>query len=208
MKLGGLPRARGACVLSETTTAAFPPWSKERDAELAVLWGRDVTTGEIGRQLGVSKNAVCGRAHRLHLPGRPSPIKYGHRFPRTHPRAGHAGGAGHAGAHGDLQIDRAPKISRAPLVPRARVALERAASWPRSAVKTCCYPLWPDDVRPTHVYCGAPAVLRPKNLYVDGRAVPSLEAASYCAEHFALCTLAPRKRGDRPSGDKPSGNKP
>jgi len=30
---------------------------------------------EIGRHLGVSKNAVVGKAHRLDLPGRPSPIR-------------------------------------------------------------------------------------------------------------------------------------
>ncbi len=44
-------------------------------AELARLWEQGLSTGDIGRQLGVSKNAVVGKAHRLGLTGRPSPIK-------------------------------------------------------------------------------------------------------------------------------------
>lgn len=50
-------------------------WNDERIEELKRLWAEGLTTGEIGKQLGVSKNAVVGKAHRLGLKGRPSPIK-------------------------------------------------------------------------------------------------------------------------------------
>lgn len=50
-------------------------WNDERIELLKSLWAEGLTTGEIGRQLGVSKNAVVGKAHRLGLKGRPSPIK-------------------------------------------------------------------------------------------------------------------------------------
>ncbi|MBF0095505.1 MAG: global cell cycle regulator GcrA-like protein [Alphaproteobacteria bacterium] len=50
-------------------------WTDERIAELVRLWNEGLTTGEIGRQLDVSKNAVVGKAHRLGLTGRPSPIR-------------------------------------------------------------------------------------------------------------------------------------
>ena len=50
-------------------------WTDERIEELKVLWAEGLTTGEIGKRLGVSKNAVVGKAHRLGLKGRPSPIK-------------------------------------------------------------------------------------------------------------------------------------
>lgn len=50
-------------------------WTDERIDELKVLWAEGLTTGEIGKRLGVSKNAVVGKAHRLGLKGRPSPIK-------------------------------------------------------------------------------------------------------------------------------------
>jgi GcrA cell cycle regulator len=50
-------------------------WTPERINELTKLWNAGLTTSEIGMQLGISKNAVVGKAHRLHLSARPSPIK-------------------------------------------------------------------------------------------------------------------------------------
>lgn len=46
----------------------------EFDRALRELWGIGDSTRIIGAKLGVSKNVVIGRAHRLHLPSRPSPI--------------------------------------------------------------------------------------------------------------------------------------
>ncbi len=50
-------------------------WNDEKINRLKRLWQEGLTTGEIGKRLGVSKNAVVGKAHRLELKGRPSPIK-------------------------------------------------------------------------------------------------------------------------------------
>lgn len=50
-------------------------WTTEQIAELTRLWSEGLTTSEIGKRLGISKNAVVGKAHRLHLAARPSPIK-------------------------------------------------------------------------------------------------------------------------------------
>jgi len=50
-------------------------WTEEKIGRLKAMWAEGLTTSEIGRQLGISKNAVVGKAHRLHLDGRPSPIK-------------------------------------------------------------------------------------------------------------------------------------
>ncbi len=50
-------------------------WTPERIAELQKLWQEGLSTAEIGRQLGISKNAVVGKAHRLGLSSRPSPIR-------------------------------------------------------------------------------------------------------------------------------------
>ena len=50
-------------------------WTDEQVEELKQLWEKGLTTGEIGKALGVSKNAVVGKAHRLGLNGRPSPIR-------------------------------------------------------------------------------------------------------------------------------------
>jgi GcrA cell cycle regulator len=56
-------------------------WTPEQITELTRLWGEGLTTSEIGKRLGISKNAVVGKAHRLHLSARPSPIKRTGRSP-------------------------------------------------------------------------------------------------------------------------------
>src|SRR5487761_2566271 len=50
-------------------------WNEETIARLRGLWAEGLSTAEIGRRMGVSKNAVVGKAHRLNLPARPSPIR-------------------------------------------------------------------------------------------------------------------------------------
>ncbi len=50
-------------------------WTSELVADLVRLWEEGASTAEIGRRLGISKNAVVGKAHRLGLPARPSPIR-------------------------------------------------------------------------------------------------------------------------------------
>ncbi len=51
-------------------------WPTELESRLRHLWDdKALSTAAIGRRLGVSKNAVVGKAKRLGLPNRPSPIK-------------------------------------------------------------------------------------------------------------------------------------
>ncbi|MFC6216911.1 GcrA family cell cycle regulator, partial [Fodinicurvata halophila] len=50
-------------------------WTAERIDELSRLWSEGQSASAIGKQLGISKNAVVGKAHRLKLPSRPSPIR-------------------------------------------------------------------------------------------------------------------------------------
>jgi GcrA cell cycle regulator len=50
-------------------------WTQELIGDLTRLWSEGLTTSEIGKKLGISKNAVVGKAHRLHLSARPSPIR-------------------------------------------------------------------------------------------------------------------------------------
>lgn len=49
-------------------------WTDEKIEDLKKLWAKGLSTAEIGRALGVSKNAVVGKSHRLGLKPRPSPI--------------------------------------------------------------------------------------------------------------------------------------
>ncbi|MCK5623387.1 MAG: global cell cycle regulator GcrA-like protein [Alphaproteobacteria bacterium] len=51
-------------------------WTEERVARLKGLWGEGRTASQIAATLGdVTRNAVIGKAHRLGLKGRPSPIR-------------------------------------------------------------------------------------------------------------------------------------
>ena len=50
-------------------------WTDKMVEDLKQMWKDGLTTGEIGRRLGVSKNSIVGKVHRLGLSGRPSPIK-------------------------------------------------------------------------------------------------------------------------------------
>lgn len=50
-------------------------WDDETIRQLRDLWAQGLSTAEIGRRLGVSKNAIVGKAHRLDLNSRPSPIR-------------------------------------------------------------------------------------------------------------------------------------
>ncbi|WP_299309135.1 GcrA family cell cycle regulator [uncultured Croceicoccus sp.] len=53
-------------------------WTEERIATLTKLWEGGSTASQIAEELGgVSRNAVIGKAHRLGLKSRPSPVKSG-----------------------------------------------------------------------------------------------------------------------------------
>ena len=50
-------------------------WTDDRLAKLRELWDKKLSITKIGEELGVSRNAVAGKAHRLGLEKRQSPIK-------------------------------------------------------------------------------------------------------------------------------------
>lgn len=51
-------------------------WTEERIEKLKSMWEKGMTASQIAEELGgVSRNAVIGKAHRLDLQSRPSPVK-------------------------------------------------------------------------------------------------------------------------------------
>ena len=57
-------------------------WTEERIATLKTMWESGSTASQIADELGgVSRNAVIGKAHRLGLKARPSPVKANDKVP-------------------------------------------------------------------------------------------------------------------------------
>ena len=50
-------------------------WNEENVARLRELWDQGLPTAQIGKLIGFTKNAVVGKAHRIGLERRPSPIR-------------------------------------------------------------------------------------------------------------------------------------
>ena len=50
-------------------------WTDDKIKNLKKLWLKGATTAEIAKKLGLSKNSIIGKVHRLNLENRPSPIK-------------------------------------------------------------------------------------------------------------------------------------
>jgi GcrA cell cycle regulator len=65
-------------------------WTEERIERLKAMWAKGATASQIADELGgVSRNAVIGKAHRLGLEARPSPVKPGEEkeTPKKAPKA-------------------------------------------------------------------------------------------------------------------------
>ncbi len=151
-------------------------WNEQRIEILRKLWGQGQTASQIAAILGgITRNAVIGKAHRLGLTGRPSPIK----------REGEAGSEPRRKAA--LPTRRAlPSAASFPAAPRGETmprpemraapvsAPTRPASPPpprslHSGTKTCSWPVGDPKHADFH-FCGA----------------PSEPGRSYCAEHCAV----------------------
>ena len=69
-------------------------WTDERIERLKELWKKGMTASQIADELGaVSRNAVIGKAHRLGLQARPSPVKPNEPAPAPAKSKGKAGAA-------------------------------------------------------------------------------------------------------------------
>jgi GcrA cell cycle regulator len=147
-------------------------WDEETIRQLRALWAEGHSTAEIGRRLGVSKNAIVGKAHRLELDARPSPIRResgkpeGER-PTPFPRATATTLPPLASAsvpppvvkldppapRGVQALAQAPAPAIAPVVVRQEAppvrAVPQSPSFRRSA-PTCCWPIGEPGTKAFH----------------------------------------------------------
>ena len=167
-------------------------WNEEMIARLRQLWSEGHSTAEIGRRMGITKNAVVGKAHRLTLSPRPSPIRRetgeGHVARRSAPRrtTGPTLPALSASAPSTPTAMPAPPRTAmsntptpaAPAPPRPSVQL-RAVAMPRAGarVTTCCWPIG-DPGTASFRFCD------------DG----AMTGKPYCEQHAALAYVKVRDR--------------
>ena len=138
-------------------------WSAELIGALRLLWVQkpQLSTIEIGRRLGQSKNSVVGKAHRLDLPARPSPIH--DRWPTTKApeRRGVPKPLGPT-----LPALKSAAVIAIPL-PALRTKNPKPVAAPLyGRVTQCCFPIGEPGTKAFR-YCD----------------LPTLPAAVYCEEH-------------------------
>ena len=150
-------------------------WSDNAIIRLRALWDEGHSTAEIGRRMGITKNAVVGKAHRLDLPGRPSPIKDAH-TPRQ-PRAPKTTLPSLTKAAGVPSVPAPVRAPAAPPPPPPPAHAYRGRSG-----DPCCWPLG-EPGRPGFRFCGA----------------GTAPGKPYCPEHASLA-YAPRTDRSRPDG--------
>jgi GcrA cell cycle regulator len=104
-------------------------WTDERIDKLTKMWEGGATASQIAEELGgVSRNAVIGKAHRLGLKARPSPVK-----PNDKPEAAAAPAAKTAkpavdAPRADAPVRVAPPVSPRPAAPPPAPVAPAAAS--------------------------------------------------------------------------------
>ena len=102
-------------------------WNEEKLDKLKSLWDKGLPITKIGLELGVSRNAIAGKAHRLGLPKRNSPISKSGDPRKNENKA-------------DIQTDKELPLK----------LLLRDVEWSRNR---CCWPLG-DPKLPGFSFCG------------------------------------------------------
>lgn len=174
-------------------------WTSEAIERLRVLWSEGHSTAEIGRRMGVSKNSVVGKAHRLQLPARPSPIRRDPAAPRpvaagrrptlpplrvvaAAPALAPVAAPVMAAPAAPLPVraearrpePREPRLTEVAAAPKPSHVLRPFA---RASARSCCWPIG-EPGTPGFRFCTA----------------ESLNGKPYCAEHAAVAYVRVKDR--------------
>ncbi len=159
-------------------------WNEETIARLRALWAEGHSTAEIGRRMNVSKNAVVGKAHRLNLPARPSPIRRDVEGAATRPPAPRrvTGPTLPPLPQREAPVQAvAPRPAPAPRAeaPAARPVPVRPSTYRPQRLVTCCWPIGEPGTK-SFRFCDADATT----------------GKPYCSEHASLAYVKVRDRRD------------
>jgi GcrA cell cycle regulator len=109
-------------------------WTDERIDRLKALWTKGMTASHIADELGgVSRNAVIGKAHRLGLQSRPSPVKPNEPAPKPRAKKDRPESAAAAPAKAAVAETQTPAAQAEPRpapAPQAEPAAEAAEAKP------------------------------------------------------------------------------
>ena len=110
-------------------------WTEERIERLKSLWSQGITASQIADELGgVSRNAVIGKAHRLGLQSRPSPVKPNEAEAEAAPAREPAAALESEAAPWEDEAEEAePQESAAPKAPAAPAPPTTASAAPAAA---------------------------------------------------------------------------
>lgn len=158
-------------------------WNQDAIARLRAMWDEGLTTAEIGRRLGVTKNAVVGKSHRLLLPPRPSPIRRAVDAQVPRPAAPRSPGPASpplvTSARVVASVAQTPivvaRVVSAPV--QVRPALHAVPSLSKGRTTNCCWPI------------GDPGTAGFR--FCDDTAMAS---KPYCAAHASLAYVKVRDR--------------
>ena len=128
-------------------------WTDEIIARLRALWAEGHSTAEIGRRMSISKNAVVGKAHRLQLTARPSPIRRGDEAPRRPAQARRPPPPPTPSEPPHRRL--ADRLEERPAPPPLRAVAPAARSAARST--PCCWPIG-EPGSPDFRFCDEPAI--------------------------------------------------
>ena len=148
-------------------------WPTRDLDQLSRLWDEGLTASQIGLRMGRSKNSIVGKAHRLDLPSRPSPIQRDGEAPvrshvaRVRPAActlPPLQSAAEAPPESDSPIDIVAPIRVRPVTPvRVAAPLPKPPPAPRPLVPRsygriveCCWPIGDPGTREFR-FCSDPS---------------------------------------------------
>jgi GcrA cell cycle regulator len=157
-------------------------WSSERIEQLRSLWQDGLSASQIAANLGgITRNAVIGKAHRLGLTGRPSPIKnrpvgIARPKPQRRPRVERPAVPRVAAASAPVHVHRAE-----PPQPVVEIDDGPGATILTLTDRVCKWPIG-DPRHPDFHFCGR----------------ASAEGLPYCADHARRAYQPPARRaGER-----------